>query len=369
MVCSAFVSPIDTPTSTITPTSTGSGQATDTPIPADTPTEVLPTDTPTETSTPTPTDTATATETPTETATPTPTDTPTPTEAPTELPTDQPTPTEAPADTPTPTPTDTATPTETATPTSTATETPTATPTDTATPTQTPTPTSTPVPVNLLANPSFLEAGGICTNPQGSVEAPNWVDTYFTFGGPFRWPVTVDACAARAKGIGYPGGSGGNLIPAGQSGFISQVVTPTLPYSFISFGNFHIEHESGEIIHRIYGSNDPSAGSGQAGTIWTLILATDPVTMRQPQVLTSANKNICWMLEQHVEVDILGNALHSIRRVDQTCTNPLPADIPFSVAPFAPFVYLKIEMEINPRDDLAGSSGIEMDLWSLTVGD
>lgn len=244
-------------------------------------------------------------------------------------------------------------------------DTPTPTDTLTPTPTETPTatPTSTPVPVNLLVNPSFLNEPGICTDPQGGggidYEAPGWTDAYFTFGGPFRWPVAEDECNARAKGMGYAGGSGGNLIPVGQSGFISQVVTPTLLYTSISFSNFHIEHESGEVIYRIYGSND--------GQNWSLILATNSMTMRQPQVITAANKTICWMFEQHVEVDVLGNALHSIRRVDQTCTNPIPADIYFSVTPFTPFLYLKIEMEINPRDNLTGHSGIEMDLWSLTV--
>lgn len=149
-----------------------------------------------------------------------------------------------------------------------------------------------------------------------------------------------------------------NLIPVGESGFLSQVITPTLPYTSIVFDDLHREHEDGTIVYRILGSDD--------GLNWTLILETDSVTMRIPQVTAQSGKDICMVFDQRIEVDILGNAVHSVHRVDDTCTSPnLPADINFTAAPFLPFAYLKVELEINPRDNLTGKSGIESYEWGV----
>lgn len=192
-------------------------------------------------------------------------------------------------------------------------------------------------------------------------EAVGWTDTYFTFSGnPINYTFLVngDSCLGRAKGEGYAGGGSMNLIPPGESGFLSQVITPTLPYTSIGFDDLHREHEDGELIYRIYGSDD--------GLNWALILATDSETMRIPPISGATGKSICMVFDQRIEIDILGNAVHSVHRVDPACTTPpLPTDINFTVQPFLPFAYLKVELEINPRDDLTGYSGIESYEWRL----
>jgi len=206
----------------------------------------------------------------------------------------------------------------------------------------------------LLSNPRFTANGSNCP-PLGATHAPGWQHEFFGFG-PKQTNFPGTGCAARTKGQLHEAPAGGNgSIPDGDTGRLWQVV-PVPAYTTIVFKSARMEHESGSVVHRVYGCHD-------AGGDKCALIAETGLTI--PQV---RNKSVCDAYVQTLTITADGGT-SAVNYADPGpgCPNPRPSPQNFGVASFAQYPFIKVEVEVDPLPNGQGQSGYKASWWSLTV--
>ena len=209
-------------------------------------------------------------------------------------------------------------------------------------------------------NPGFADDNGECFSPATTAQITGWNHEYFALGEGVTqsfpenqpWP----SCAARTKGeLHEAQESAQGSIPEGETGKLWQIVAVPA-YSEIIWKDARMEHEDGDVFHRLYGCSSPSA------TGCRLIAET---TSTIPQV---SDKGACDAYVQIITVDALGG-ISIAEYADPEAGCPLenlPDPVSFS-AKFGEWPYLMVEVEIHPLPDGEGQSGYKAGWWSLEV--